>query len=63
LVYWTTLMQDTLDITGASFYFDITGAALFKFYMITYRLFYSCAVKGYNSGVTDGGTRVRTSTL
>jgi len=56
-------MQDTLDITGASFYFDITGAALFKFYMITYRLFYSCAVKGYNSGVTDGGTRVRTSTL
>ena len=40
--HWTTLTHDTLDISGAGYEWD---------FMIVYRLFYSCTVKGYNTGL------------
>jgi len=54
-----TLMQDTPDITGKDYEYDFillnTGYSILVQWKNTTQV--------YNSGVTDGGTRVQTSPL
>ena len=57
--HWTTLMHDTLDITGAGYEWDFIW--LYTGYSILVQ--WKDTTQVYNSGVTDGGARVRTSPL
>ena len=52
-------MQDTLDITGAGYEFDFIW--LYTDYSIL--VWWKDTAQVYNSGVTDGGTKVQTSPL
>ena len=55
----------SLDNSDAKYIGYCRRGLRIRFYMIVCRLFYSCTVKGttqsLNNGVTDGGSRVRTS--
>jgi len=52
-------MQDTLDITGAGYRWDFIW--LYTGYSVLVQ--WKDTTQVYNSGVTDGGTRVQTSLL
>jgi len=51
-------MQDTVDITGAGYEYDFIW--LYTGYSILVGLQWKDRKQVYNSGVTDGGTRVWT---
>ena len=57
--HWTTLMQNTLDITGAGHEYDFIW--LYTGYSISVQ--WKDTTQVYNSGVTDGGSKVQTCPL